>query len=316
MVQIEINEKIANIEVKPINTTVITSDKNISVSIENNETLIDVLPQNVNVEAIENTIEIDVKTKVVNVDVFNYVPSHVIPELETGRVRISAQDVSSDYVESKILHGAGIEIIKDEFGGNETIKIGLYTEPQVSLSGGGTYEIGFVLPDVFLAWTVNKPMLVRDLSAPVPSEDRERGPGGSGFYDHIGANISTNTTYSITVADGRIARSANTVIQFRYKRYFGTSEKEELTSSDLLQLNGELATNRLKSWSQNGNGQYIYYAYPSSWGGAQFYANGLLNTAWVFNQISHTNAQGVTEMYNVYRSINIQNGDNILLEVK
>lgn len=190
--------------------------------------------------------------------------------------------------------------------------LSFYTAPTVSLSGGSINEVGTTVQDVFLSWSTNKTMVSRTLSAPVPVGDRDRGPGGSGSYLHEGANRTTNTTYTITVNDGQQNASNSTSVNFRFRRHWGTSELTSLNDAQILSLQGsELATGRNKSWLQNGNGEYIYYAYPTSFGAATFTINGLLNTDFTLEQRDHVNAHGVTVPFNIYRTNSIQFGTGI-----
>ena len=234
-----------------------------------------------------------------------------------GRVAISDVDTYADFVKEKILPGSGINITRYNQGSNENLRISLYEMPFVVMTGGGSYEKGYTVSDVYLTWKVNKDMDTRVLSEPVPIEDRDRGPGGDGSYDHIGANISTDTTYTMTVGDGTWAKDGSTSILFKDKRRWGTSAKESLDNSDVLALtSAELATSRQKTWTQDGNGQYLYYCYPSAWGGATFFVNGLMNTAWELEVKNVTNDYGVVVEYNIYRSLTVQYGTGIILEVK
>ena len=187
-----------------------------------------------------------------------------------------------------------------------------YVNPSVSLSGGSTNEVGQTVQDVNLSWSCNKPMVSRDLSAPVPVGDRPRGPGQNGTYTHENANITTNTTYTITVNDGQSGASNGTSVVFRYRRHWGTSANTSLNDSQILGLqNSELATSRSKSFLINGGGEYIYYCYPSAWGAATFTINGLLNTDFSLDQRNHVNAHGVTVAFNIYRTNSVQFGTGI-----
>ena len=73
----------------------------------------------------------------------------------------------------------------------------LYTPISVNLSGGGNYEKGQTVSDVYLTWTVNK--------TPI-SQVLDQGIGnilpGILNYDIIGANLSSDITYTIVVDDG------------------------------------------------------------------------------------------------------------------
>jgi hypothetical protein len=190
--------------------------------------------------------------------------------------------------------------------------LSLYTTPTVSLSGGSTNEVGTTVTDVALAWTCNKTMVTRNLSAPVPTEDRAQGEGQNGSYTHEDADLTTQTTYTMTVNDGQNNASGTTTVYFRYRRHWGTDAGTTIDDATLLALTGsELSTVRTKSWLQNGNGEYIYYCYPASWGAATFTINGLLNTDFTLLTRDHVNAHGVTVSFNIYRTNSVQYGTGI-----
>jgi len=79
----------------------------------------------------------------------------------------------------------------------------------------------------------------------------------------------------------------------------------------LLSLNSNLDNNRNYSFSDNaGPGEYIYYAYPSSYGDASFTVGGFVGG---FSKLhggatAHTNSAGFTETYFIYRSDNANLG--------
>lgn len=193
--------------------------------------------------------------------------------------------------------------------------LSLYVPPTVTLTGGSINEIGSIVSDVALEWTCNKQMISRNLSSPVPFGDRARGAGQNGNYTHTGANLTTNTVYSITVNDGANVTSSTTTVEFRNKRYRGTNSAGSLSNEQILALTGQLAVSREREFFQDGNGQYIYVAYPSAWGEATFKVNGLLSTDWTLMVQNHTNAYGYEEEYYIYRTNSIQYGTGIHIEI-
>ena len=190
-----------------------------------------------------------------------------------------------------------------------------YVFPSVSLSGGSTHEIGSTVSDVALSWSCNKVMTTRDLSVPVPIEDRVLGPGQNGSYNHIGAGLTSNTTYSISVSDGTNSTSSSTSIVFYNERYYGTTaDVGPLDNSTVLAFAAEFATSRSNTHSYDCGGKYIWICYPASLGTATFVVGGLETTFDLTIQ-NVTNASGYLESFNCYRSHELQMGSGIVVVV-
>lgn len=204
--------------------------------------------------------------------------------------------------------GNGLEIDDTTVPGQITLS--LYVEPVVSLSGGSTNEIGSTVGTVNLSWTYNKTEISQSLNQGIGALT----VGQRAYTDFT--SITTDTTYTLTIDDGTTQINDSTSVIFQNKSHWGTSANTSLSSAQILGLaNESFDTNRDRSFTIDGNGEYIYYAYPQSYGAATFHVNGLLNTAWTLFVVSHTNASGHTENYYVYRSNTIQNGTDILVEV-
>ena len=123
-------------------------------------------------------------------------------------------------------------------------------------------------------------------------------------------NSSVTFTLGATGSDGSFVTSTDS-ITFRNNNYYGVSSNAGLTGPDLLTLSSNLDNNRSYSFSANaGSGEYIYYAYPSSYGDASFTVGGF---AGGFSKLhggatAHTNASSFSETYFIYRSDNASLG--------
>ena len=123
-------------------------------------------------------------------------------------------------------------------------------------------------------------------------------------------NSSVTFTLGATGSDGSFATSTDS-ITFRNNNYYGVSTNAGLTGPDLSSLSSNLDDNRSYSFSVNaGAGEYIYYAYPSSYGDASFTVGGF---AGGFSKLhggatAHTNSAGFSETYFIYRSDNASLG--------
>lgn len=247
------------------------------------------------------------------------VPGGPGPQGDTGSggylIKIDSADTTPDFIASKLVAGAGVSLTTNNIGGNESITIGLYLNPSVSLSGGSTNEKGVTVVNVPLSWTCNKSMVSRMLSTPVPVGDRNRGPGQNGSYTHNGANLTTTTTYTITVSDGTNGASSSTSVQFLNRRYYGVNSNTTLTNAQILALNKEFCSARSNTHTYDcTGGSYIWLCYPDSFGTATFYVNGL-ETTFTKNIQAVTNDSGYIENFGCYRSDNLQHGSDITVVV-
>ncbi len=128
-------------------------------------------------------------------------------------------------------------------------------------------------------------------------------------------NLTDTTTYILTASDGTTTVTANTSVQFLNKVYWGTSANTSLTSSQVLALsNNTLSATKNRTITLNGNGQYIYYCYPVSFGDATFTFNGA-SVILEKTTLNVTNALGNTTLYNVYKTGAIQNGTNLNITI-
>ena len=185
----------------------------------------------------------------------------------------------------------------------------LYAAPTVSLSGGNTYEQGYVVTNVPLSWICNKTMTGRSLSTPVPIGDRDRGAGGSGSYTHTNALLAANTTYTITVTDGVSNKTSATSVGFSYKKYWGVSALDtNVLASTITGWSSEFDTTKgIVSKSLSPSGEYVYAAYLTSDGASTAWSDG----SFVYDvvdqgTISLTNSYGAVNSYRLYRWPNVQ----------
>ena len=180
-----------------------------------------------------------------------------------------------------------------------------YVKPAVTLTGGGTHEIGRTVTSVTLHWTVTG-------SKPPVSQSLNQGIGNITpltlrTYTHSGQSITANRTYTITVADDANIVSANTTVAFSPKRYWGVSNQATLTDADILALASEFSSNRTQNRVLDcSGGAYLWFVWESSYGAGSFTVNGLPNTAWTVTTRDMVNASGAT------RNVRMSRSDNLL----
>ena len=184
-----------------------------------------------------------------------------------------------------------------------------------SFSGGSTNEIGTTVATVNAAWTLSGSATVTSLTltdAPdVLTTDTS--------YNFTGLSLTTNKTYTLAVEDAEGSTDSSSIsVVFRNKRHWGVSTNTSLSSAQILGLaNSEFATSYSQSRTFDATGgYYLYFAWPSSFGASPtFTVNGLEDSSWVDNTVSHTNASGYTVNYDTWRSANLLNGSGIQVVV-
>lgn len=187
----------------------------------------------------------------------------------------------------------------------------LYTAPNVSISGGGSYEIGYKKETTNLSWTWSKKITSQSLNQGIGQLD----PTVRSYtYDKP---ITSNTTFTITGTDGKTTKTASTSVTFQPSRYWGVSAKTSLTDADILGLSSELSTSRTQSRTFNcSGGKYFYFVIRTDYcSGIKFKVGGLSFSDMIVETRSVVNAQGYSQSYNIYRVNNIQTGSAIAVEV-
>lgn len=173
-------------------------------------------------------------------------------------------------------------------------------------------ERGATVEDVTVKWTLSKvPSTLTLNDEPVGATDTQKVVEG--------ANLTTDTTYTVKAADARGASAQrNATVYFRDKRHWfvGAYDADGVTDGVINAATGELATSRAKTFAVNaGDGQHIYYAFPHSWGTPTFFVGGFEGGFDLLKTFDHVNASGATVSYDVYMSTNAGLGDTTV-EVK
>lgn len=217
---------------------------------------------------------------------------------------VDTDDVTADQVE--YING-DIKTVK------EALDQLLYISPDItSFTGGGTYEKGSVINSVNLSWTLNKDITSQSINQGIGDLEV-----GLRKYDISDANLTEDTTYTLTISDGKNSDSASTSVLFRQKRYWGVSTETSLTNEQILALSQEFSTgiNQNRTFDCSG-GKYFYFVIPTQYcNEIQFKVGGLSFTGMEETTIQLTNASGYEASYNVYRCSNIQTGSAINVEV-
>lgn len=191
----------------------------------------------------------------------------------------------------------------------------LRVAPSISMFiGGSNNEKGETITAVTVIWTLSGDTPTHATLTDVPFVNIS-----DGSYAFTGLSLTTDKVYTLTVGDdfANPTSSASTTVHFTQALRYGNSANASLSSADILALPDSFLTDtRQHVLSMDGNGYYLYIAYPATYGHADIWVMGLEDTSWIENTVSYTNASGYTENYYTYRSAYVQMGTGISVEVK
>lgn len=182
----------------------------------------------------------------------------------------------------------------------------------ITLSGGGTYELGSS-QTVNLSWQYTD----NDIDSQMVNGETV----AKGMYQKQFTNVSSNTTYKLQVVYKGANYEKSTSVSFKLRKYWGTSAKTVLDSSDIIAMSKEFASDyKLDEKTVNcEGGKYIYFVVPASLAPVSlpdFRVGGFANSNWEETTQTVTNASGNSSSYKIYRLRDIQTGDSITLQVK
>lgn len=194
--------------------------------------------------------------------------------------------------------------------------------PKASLSTSGTNILEFGLTggglSRALAWTATKG--THDIATiNVAGFDITASGETQSSTQSVVLSPDVTNTFLMTVTDTEDNSANNTAsFYFRNGYYWGSqADVTTVTDANILALDGassgsgkELATSRIKEFNGiNGAGEYLVFAFPSSWGTPVFVINGLTSTAWTkIRSDSFENINGYSETYQVWVSNTQYNG--------
>jgi hypothetical protein len=198
----------------------------------------------------------------------------------------------------------------------------------IATSGGlSVFEIGTTISNVSLIWTITPTNLVlsnQTLSPSIGSVDVSLRA-----TNLTGLSLTSNTTWTNVINDGlgfnnSIVTNSSASIAFRHYLSWGRSSLTNLGNSEIQSLHTTgggagkgFATARQKTGiSMTVSNQYVYFAYPASFGAATFRVNGSPNSAFTNTTVSYTNASGNVTSFLIYRTIDPQTGDGIPYEIQ
>lgn len=141
-------------------------------------------------------------------------------------------------------------------------------------------------------------------TAPTPSIPPNIIAYNQSYISHLYTNPPFSVVFTLSSSDGADSSITTASITWVQNVYFGVGVAGGSDQNFIKSLNAILSDTKVISFTTNSDvGQYIYFAYRSAYGAADFWAYG-----WeggfnlVSNSISLTNSQGFTENYTLYKS--------------
>jgi hypothetical protein len=223
-----------------------------------------------------------------------------VSELTPGGGPITASEVSYTNPSDPLL--ANVQEALDQL---------LYVAPTVSMNSSVTVATtGQTINSLTLSWTWNKNIIAQEIN------------NGIGFLpaaqrtDNLTSlGLTSSQTWTISGSDGTNGATSSAGVVFEYPVFYGVSSDVTPNEATVNSLSNYLSLNFHQSQTISASGQYIYFAWPSSFGTPTFTVNGLLNTAWVKTTISYTNTYSLVLSYDCYRSTYVQYGVGIQVSV-
>jgi hypothetical protein len=168
-------------------------------------------------------------------------------------------------------------------------------------------EIGQSVPSVLLEWEYDRPVNNQsiDLGA-IPLLQGQRSVTVTGPF-------TSNQTWTLTSNAGVGNVAAIAQLLFQSRRMWGLSTDTTPNQGTLDSLSEQgLDIDRTDDVQFNNcGGQYLYFAWPASFGDPTFYVNGFKSTAWIKTVLNFTNAYSYVQSYYAFRSLYKQYGTGI-----
>lgn len=170
-----------------------------------------------------------------------------------------------------------------------------------------TVEVGTVVSSVVLNWSISRvpttSISVTDLSSVNVNDINQSVTLNS-------LNLTSNKTYTLSVNDNGNITTSSTTLQFLFKTYWGKTSNATPNNADVLNFTSSaFKTSRGGSYTYTGlNNEYIYLAFPASFGVPVFTVNGLIVTFELISLNGFVNASTGVANYSLYKSINLLNG--------
>lgn len=197
--------------------------------------------------------------------------------------------------------GTGITITQS----NDTLRVSEYQPPNILTftNNEATHYAGQTVTGLTTSWTLEGAPITGQTHTDV-SPDPDTSERSHVF---TGLSLTTDKTYKLRITDGTTADSAYTYVRFYIATFYGVTTSSAPTEAD---IEGETTTWETQSNANRAlpstsvtasSSEYVFYAYPASWGDVQLYVNGFAQT-WITTTVSVTNDYGDNRDYTVITS--------------
>ena len=185
-----------------------------------------------------------------------------------------------------------------------------------SISGAGTYEVGSSTTNPISINVTRKGTQVNSGATITVTQGSGATVNGSlSAAKTVWTPNGPVTSYcskSVAVTYGAQSKTVTVAWNFKYKKYWGVSDKATLANADILAMAGSTwADSRTMGATRFDctGGKYPYYVIPANlYTGLEMWVGGLKNTDLVVTDMQVTNASGATSAYKVIRLNNKQTG--------
>lgn len=186
-----------------------------------------------------------------------------------------------------------------------------------SISGGGNFEIGkVVIPKI--NWTISikgETDLIKPEEAYVNNSTKGVGKDLMSFVgDEITKNTIGTIPFQVLIKYKNHSITQTVNYNFLYQRYYGSSSKPSLETSDILSLSNKSFTNNSYKLPPTKfdctGGKYPYYVIPKVLfdSNIEFWVGGLKNTDIITEDVIVRTDTGLEIVYTTIRLSNIQTG--------
>lgn len=180
-----------------------------------------------------------------------------------------------------------------------------------ALSGGGTLEVGqsVVNPSFTVGYTNGPPNSASLTDTEGNPTINLSSPFTAVTSPHTFSKTALNATVTFTLSatKGAVTRQSTAAYAWRPRGFWGVGAIPGSLNEAFVEAlaNSGLQSSRARSFTLSTSaGEYMWYAYPASYGAATFTVGGFSGGFILAGTVSVTNAYGVTQTHNVYRSTN------------
>lgn len=201
----------------------------------------------------------------------------------------------------------------------------LYPLSFKSLSGGGSFEVGSTITPS-ISWVIH----IKGSNETIKPEYAEVNNSTVGISSDYSSWISNEVlkidtvdskSYRVLVIYNEMTLEDTVTYNFLYKKFYGTSTKPILETTDILNLTSKFITGNSYTLPNTkfdcSGGKYPYYILPKSIykPSLEFWVGGLKNSDLEINEVKVTTSTGLKVDYVTIRLRNIQTG-NLSIEIK